>query len=187
MKYLKDLKKSNRGDATNKVALVLAILFLVASIVLLIDTGEKTNFSPDKLKVIDGDTVEASFNSSKVTVRLLGVDTPETQMENNPSEFGMADNSETNECLREWGNEATQYAKDFLTENSNVRTDPVSQNYGDYNRLLAYVDTSNGTLNEALVRNGYARVYESDFTELNNYKELEKEAKNKNIGLWICN
>jgi len=184
---LNDLKRFSRGDATNKPVLIVALLLLAVSIVLVIDTGDRTDFTADNIQVIDGDTLEASVNSSKITVRLLGVDTPEIRAENNPSEFGMEDSREKVDCLREWGEKATVYTKRFIRDNSTIQTDPLSRNYGEYDRLLAYVDTSNGTLNEALIRNGYARVYESDFTELNNYRVLEKEAKDKNRGLWTCN
>ena len=187
MKYLKDLKKSSPEDATNKIYLVLALIFLSASIIITVDTGEETDFTTDSVNIIDGDTLEASRNSSTVTVRLLGVDTPETQIQNNPTEYGMEDNSETRECLNEWGEKATEFAKGFTTGKVSISTDPASRKYGDYNRLLAYVETDNGTLNEALIKKGYARVYESDFSQVERYIELESEAREKDKGLWACN
>lgn len=187
MKYLKDLKKSSPEDATNKTYLILALIFLSASIIVTVDTGEETDFTADSVNVIDGDTLEASQNSSTVTVRLLGVDTPETQMENNPAEYGMEDSSETTNCLNEWGEKAKEFAKGFTTGNVSISTDPASRKYGDYNRLLAYVETDNGTLNEALIKKGYARVYESDFGQVEKYIELESEAREKDRGLWTCN
>lgn len=186
MTYLKGLRKLSRGDATNKILTASATVLVIFSFSLLIDFDREKDFTADSIRVIDGDTVEASVNSSDVTVRLLGVDTPETQMENNPSEYGLEDNQDVRRCLDNWGAKATEYAERFITSDTAIRTDRLSSNYGDYNRLLAYVENSNGSLNRELVRKGYGRVYESEFTELENYLELEEQAREQRRGLWNC-
>jgi micrococcal nuclease len=187
-KFLKDLKKSNYAEDTNKAFIGLSLIFLALSVVLLSTGGldQERNFSTDDLRVIDGDTVEVSANSSNVTVRLLGVDTPETQAQNSPDEFGLEDTAKNRRCLGNWGEKATEYVEKFTTGKVNISTDKISENRGDYGRLLAYLEVDGESLNEALVKNGYARVYESKFSRLENYRIYASEARSENIGVWSC-
>ena len=55
--------------------------------------------------VVDGDTVDVRFpDGSADTVRLLGVDTPEVHVENDPAEFeGVPDTEAGRTCLRRQG------------------------------------------------------------------------------------
>lgn len=68
-------------------------------------------------KVTDGDTVEVEFaNGETDTIRLLGVDTPETIASNqDPSDFkGIPDNTAGRDWLLNWGEEANEYARGQL-------------------------------------------------------------------------
>lgn len=187
-KFSNSLKKLSREADTNKIFTALSLIVLIVSIVALNSGGLKSDqeFSSDTVRVIDGDTLEASVNNSNVTVRFLGVDTPETHTENSPREFGLEDTVENRKCLRNWGEKATEYVKNFTVSEIKISTDKISENRGDYGRLLAYIDKGNKSLNEELLRKGYARVYESDFTQLEKYRGLEEEAKKDDIGVWSC-
>lgn len=185
-KYLNDLKTLSREDATNKVFIGLSLLLLSFSIIIIIDTGTETDFRAESIRTIDGDTVEAFYNNSSVTVRFLGVDTPETHVENDPEEFGLEDTEENRECLRYWSERSTEFVENFTGPGTEIYTDEESERYGYYGRLLAYVEKNNKILNEVLLEKGYARVYVSEFTQLEKYLEIEENAKNKNIGVWSC-
>lgn len=187
-KFSNSLKKWNREADTNKIFTGLSLIVLIFSIAALNSGGLESNqsFSSDSIRVIDGDTVEASINNSNVTVRFLGVDTPETQAENAPREFGLEDTAENRRCLRNWGEKATEYVENFTDSEVQIETDKISERRGDYGRLLAYIDKENKFLNEALLENGYARVYESEFTQLEKYRGLEAEAQRRSIGVWSC-
>ena len=60
-------------------------------------------------KVIDGDTMDVRFkDGTSDRVRLLGVDTPETNAPNKANEYGdIADLK----CLTRWGDKSDDYAK----------------------------------------------------------------------------
>ncbi len=186
MKYLNVLKKLSREDATNKILVAFAVLFLAASVVPLIDDNHEEGFSADSIRTIDGDTLEAFYNGSSVTVRFIGVDTPETFVENNPEEFGLSDTEEHRECLKHYAKESTRYVEHFTGPETRIVTDKVSDTYGYYGRLLAYIKKDNRSLNRELLERGYARVYESEFAYLEEYRTLEEQAREQERGVWSC-
>ena len=66
-------------------------------------------------RVIDGDTMEIEYaNGTEETVRLLGVDTPETTLSRvSPDEFaGISDTTAGRDHLFNWGERATTFAED---------------------------------------------------------------------------
>jgi micrococcal nuclease len=139
--------------------------------------------------VIDGDTVRIRYqNGTRDTVRLLGVDTPETQAENSPDEFeGVPDTAAGRDCLREAGTAATRFATNrLLGETVSLRFDPQSDRRGYYDRLLAYVVHDGQNLNYQLVARGYARVYDSEFTEADRFYTAESRAQENGTRVWAC-
>ncbi len=95
--------------------------------------------------VTDGDTIGVGRGWRCQTVRLIGIDTPETAHPEKPVEF--------------FGPDAPEFTKRQL-EGEKVHLEfETSTQYDDYGRLLAYVFLMNGTLfNAELIKQGYARV-----------------------------
>ncbi len=138
-------------------------------------------------RVVDGDTVDVTFaDGEEDTVRLLGVDTPEVHTENAPAEFeGVPETDAGADCLGRWGERASDYATERLAgAEVTVRTDPAADRRGGYGRLLAYIETENGTFNRALLSAGLARLYDSTFSERDAYAGVEAEARDSGTGLW---
>ena len=126
------------------------------------------------VEVIDGDTIKVDIGGKIETVRLIGMDTPE-----------IANPYSSREDY--FGPEAAQYAKQLL-ENQSVYLipDPMQSNRDKYDRLLRYVFLEDGTLiNAKLVAEGYAYnyIYEP-FQFMKQFDYLEKQAKEKQLGLW---
>ena len=103
-------------------------------------------------RVVDGDTIKVRSRGFEDTVRLIGIDTPETR-----------DPSEPVQCF---GPEASARARRLLPPGRSVRlvTDDTQDTRDRYGRLLAYVYTPGtsgptGSVNHRMVRGGYARVY----------------------------
>jgi len=139
--------------------------------------------------VVDGDTVDVRFaNGSEDTVRLLGVDTPEVHVENDPDEFeGVPDTEMGRSCLRSQGEAASSFAVDRLADKQvTLRFDPLADRRGGYGRLLAYVVVGNETFNAALLERGHARLYDSEFQQRDEYAALEREARENGRGVWSC-
>ena len=77
-------------------------------------------------RVIDGDTIKVLLNGQSVSVRLIGIDTPETVKPGSPVE-----------CF---GPEASDFAKAALTDQRVTLEADASQGGTDrYGRMLAYV------------------------------------------------
>lgn len=128
----------------------------------------------DVVKVVDGDTITVNINGSNETIRLIGIDTPETVHPSKPVE-----------CF---GIEASNKAKELLSDKSVfLEADSTQGERGKYGRLLRYVFLEDGTdFNDLMVREGYAYeyTYNLPYKYQEQFKQAEQEAKLKKRGLW---
>lgn len=141
------------------------------------------------VEVVDGDTVDVEFaDGSFDTVRLLGVDAPETRGETYPSEFeGVPNDAVGRRCLTESGAAATAFVERAVEDETvTIRFDALAPTRGDYDRLLAYVVVDGKRLNQQLVAAGHARVYESAFEHADAFDAAEIDARSTGAGLWAC-
>ena len=126
------------------------------------------------VKVIDGDTVTVEIDGKKETIRLIGVDTPETVDPRKPVE-----------CF---GIEASNKAKEILMGKSvRLEADSIVGERGKYGRLLRYIFSEDGTnFNKMMINEGYAHeyTYNSPYKYQNEFKQAEKEARESKRGLW---
>ncbi|MBM3945122.1 MAG: hypothetical protein FJ317_06490, partial [SAR202 cluster bacterium] len=149
-------------------------------------TGPPAGREVRVVRVIDGDTIDVQFpNESFQRIRLIGVDTPETNGENQPLEFGNITNLG---CLDRWGAEAAAFASDVLLDQTVVveydERVPVRDTFG---RLLAYVHVEGADFGADLLVNGLARVFAgSGSSRENTYMEHQADAQNSQRGLWVC-
>lgn len=121
----------------------------------------------------DGDTVTVDMNGREERVRLIGVDTPETQDPRKPVQcFGKA---------------ASEFTKNLIgSQPVRLEADPLSDNRDRYDRLLRYVYLPDGRLVQAeIIRQGYGFAYTSfPFTKIDEFSALQREAREQNRGLW---
>lgn len=152
-------------------------------------TEPAQNVTVTVVDVVDGDTIEVRFpNGTTDTVRFLGIDTPESHVENDPSEFeGVPDSDAGRSCLRDEGVAASTHVEETIAD-SQVRLvfDPLADRRGGYDRLLAYVYVDDRNLNYELVELGYARVYDTQFTQADRFYAAEDSARTDGIGVWRC-
>lgn len=126
------------------------------------------------VKVADGDTITVLMNNKRETIRLIGINTPET-----------VDPRKKVECF---GQEASLHAKQLLT-NASVRleSDPTQSERDRYNRLLRYVYLEDGRFfNQLMIREGYAYeyTYGSVYKYQEEFKTAEQQARDAKVGLW---
>lgn len=137
-------------------------------------TETPTEESYNVTKVIDGDTINIDLNGVDTTIRLIGIDTPETVDPRKPVQ-----------CF---GIEASNKAKELLTDKRvRLEKDTTQGDYDKYNRLLVYVYLENGTLvNKELIREGYGReyTYNIPYNYQFEFKEAEDYARTHELGLW---
>jgi micrococcal nuclease len=121
-------------------------------------------------RVVDGDTVEISPSVEGLsTVRLIGVDTPETHGATQP-----------------YGPEASAFAEQELN-GEEVSLELDVQKIDPYGRLLAYVYLPDGQMfNETLLEEGYAQVatFPPNVKYVDRFLEAQREAREENRGLW---
>lgn len=133
------------------------------------------------LKVVDGDTIQVDIDGQKKTVRLIGMDTPES-----------VHPKKTVQCF---GVEASNKAKELLNNKKVIlEVDPTQADSDIYGRLLRYVFLENGeNFNLMMIREGYAYEYtykNSKYKYQDDFRNAEKEAKENDNGLWsedTCN
>ena len=123
-------------------------------------------------KVVDGDTIELRIGTSNETVRLLGVDTPETVHPHKPIE-----------CF---GPEASTRTKELLPHGTRVRIERDVEARDHFGRLLLYVYVGEQMVNELLLREGFARTLaiEPNTTHAERFERVAAEARTANAGLW---
>jgi endonuclease YncB( thermonuclease family) len=145
------------------------------------------NYTVDVVSVTDGDTVDVQFNDTDQTVdtvRIVGIDTPETSPGNErPEEYEGIDDVQT---LVDLGNNATTYAQNQLSgETVTLSFDETEGLRGNFGRLLGFLELPDGSVyNEEVIRDGFARVYDSGFAGHDEYWDLEDEARANDRGIW---
>jgi len=144
--------------------------------------------------VIDGDTLVVDVLGHAITVRLIGMDTPETVDPRKPVE-----------CF---GPEASAEAKRIFGDDSSgsssaeiyVEKDPSAGDYDIYGRLLAYVFPPQNAIendgspfpdglsyNEYMIEKGFAREYtykNEPYKYQSQFKADQKAAKAASVGVW---
>lgn len=168
--------------------ITLALILLGSALFIAVEPNEneKDLFQVSSVETVDGDTIDVK-GEINTTVRLVGVDTPEVTGENSPREFNLTDTERNRNCLRKWGREASSFTKDFTSSGEvTLITDSSAGKRGSYGRLLAYVETDSGQLGRKLLEKGYARVYESEFRQLQRYRNIQSTAREQGKGLWSC-
>jgi micrococcal nuclease len=125
--------------------------------------------------VHDGDTLYLDTGSAELKVRLIGIDTPELDSQQNRS---------AGEC---YGEEARELLRDFLPEGTQVSALEDREPEDRYGRSLLYVYLDDGTfVNLAMVQLGAATSLKIG---LNNrfwpeLRDAEDDAYTAGLGMW---
>ena len=129
------------------------------------------------LRVVDGDTIHVLLNNKDVTIRMIGIDTPETVDPRKPVQ-----------CF---GKEASNHAHQLLDGATVYLEQDTSQgDYDKYNRLLRYIWMSDGRLfNQVMIAEGYAfeYTYNLPYNYQTQFKSAQRNAQDQQLGLWSPN
>lgn len=114
--------------------------------------------------ITDGDTFECTLNGNEVTIRLYGIDCPESD--------------------QSYGNEAEQWLRNAIAGKT-VSIERIEEGY--YGRTIAIVEHNGRNINGALVKNGLAwvsdRYCKKEFL-CNRWRNYQEQARKNNVGLW---
>lgn len=147
-----------------------------------VSSAVSDNFSFSDLKkgkmvrVKDGDTYAMIIDDKETTVRLIGVDTPESVA---PSEYSKENTSE--------GKTISEIVKKKLQPGDVLYVEYDAAQIDKYGRTLVYLYFEDGLMvQEWLLQNGYAQVMtvqpNSKYAE--RFAEIQHKAAADKIGLW---
>lgn len=126
---------------------------------------------PLVVRVIDGDTIEVLLNGAPRSLRLIGIDTPETVHPSQPVEcYGLAASDYTGRKL----------------EGRRVRLEFDVERRDHYGRLLAYVWVGKSLFNRKIVADGFAQIstYPPNVKYVDRILRAQRSARNASRGLW---
>ena len=163
------------------LSFILTISILLA-IALPLPAYEKTKV----LSIVDGDTVKVIYHNREESIRLIGIDTPESI----PNKKAIKDAQRTKsdiETITSHGREAKNFVKGLVKPGIFLKIEFDVRTRDKYGRLLAYLYLPSGKmLNEEIVKAGYAQL----MTIPPNLKYQERflmayrEAMENHRGLW---
>ena len=130
------------------------------------------------VRVVDGDTLKVRLATGHATsVRLIGIDTPETRKPGTPVQCG--------------GLDATARMKKLALRNGSGRTvtlksDPTQDLFDRFGRLLAYVSAGGVDFGRTMISSGWARVYvyEQAFLRVKGYRAAQASGRAARRGVW---
>lgn len=126
------------------------------------------------IQVVDGDTLKINLNGRAETLRLIGMDTPETVDPRKPVQ-----------CF---GKEASNKAKELLGgKKVSIESDPTQGDRDKYGRLLVYIRRDDGLFyNKYMIEQGYAHeyTYNLPYKHQAEFKTAQKAAQEALRGLW---
>lgn len=126
------------------------------------------------VSVVDGDTIKVRIDGEKTTIRIIGLDTPETKKPNEPVQ-----------CF---GKEASSNMQRLVQSKTvQLAADPTQDDRDKYGRLLRHVFV-NGSTNVALaqIQGGFGREYTYDtaYAYQSQYRAAEATAQAAKRGTW---
>ncbi len=125
------------------------------------------------VRVIDGDTVKVALHGRTETVRLLGIDTPESGRPQTPVECG---SKQAGSTLRRM----------VLDREVVLQSDPTQDDVDRFGRTLAYVTVDGRDAGEAMVASGWAKAYVYrgvPFERAGAYRAAERDAARRGAGV----
>lgn len=125
------------------------------------------------VETVDGDTIKVKLNGKVETIRYLLIDTPESKKP------GM--------CIQPYALAASSRNNQLL-QNSHIMIEFEPGNLRDnYGRLLAYVFADGQSVQETLLKEGFARVVyilKPPYKYLSLFKNNENAARKNKLNIW---
>ncbi|MBR2600749.1 thermonuclease family protein [Candidatus Saccharibacteria bacterium] len=159
------------------LAMAGGLMFVISRLKPVQEEQTVSSITPELLyevkSVIDGDTIKIDYEGKETSVRLIGVNTPET-----------VDPRKTVECF---GQEASQYLKNLLEgKKVKIEADYSQTDRDKYDRLLRYIYLDGEDVGYMVINNGYGYEYTYNYPYIkqSEYKQAQEEAEKNSRGLW---
>ena len=138
------------------------------------------------LNVIDGDTLKVSYHGRKESIRLIGIDAPESWKNRKAYKDSKRSSKDIN-AITSQGRLAKNYVKSLVKKGAIVTIQFDIEKRDRYRRLLGYVYLPDGRmLNDLIIRNGYASplTIPPNIKYKNRFLRSYRYARNHGLGLW---
>jgi micrococcal nuclease len=167
---LRDVRKPR------KLRYLLAVLALVAALSQHVTANRGSAAggadTPGRVvRVVDGDTIDVATESGKERIRYIGIDTPESKKPGVPVQCFALKAAAKNKRL---------------VDGKKVTLHYDVERHDRYGRTLAYVTVGKISVQETLVRGGYARAkaYPPNTRHRDQFERLERRARAAGRGMW---
>lgn len=159
------------------LAMAGGLMFVISRLKPVQEEQTVSSITPELLyevkSVIDGDTIKIDYEGKETSVRLIGVNTPET-----------VDPRKTVECF---GQEVSQYLRNLLEgKKVKIEADYSQTDRDKYDRLLRYIYLDGEDVGYMVINNGYGYEYTYNYPYIkqSEYKQAQEEAEKNSRGLW---
>lgn len=146
----------------------------------------ETRDSSTVTKTIDGDTLKINYKGNDESVRLVGVDTPESKANKKAKKDAERTRRDVSN-ITAMGKTAADFTRSLVKPGDVVRVEFDVRVRDKYGRLLAYIYLPDGKmLNEEIVKAGYATImtYPPNVKYQERFLQAYKEARDGKRGLW---
>jgi micrococcal nuclease len=159
------------------------VMFLAMAMPAALHAGRET---ARVLYVIDGDTLKVLYQGKKQSIRLIGIDAPESRKNSKALRDARRSMKDIN-AITAQGTLAGRYVRGLVRKGDIVTIQFDVEKRDRYRRLLGYVYLPDGRmLNNLIIRNGYAQPmtippnvkYRATFLKSYRY------ARSHGLGLW---
>lgn len=142
------------------------------TVIIISNTTAMSSTTYKVTRVVDGDTIKVNFNGKEESLRLIGIDTPESV------------HPDASRNVLE-GRIASDYTKTLL-EGKDIELEFDAEERDKYGRLLAYVYINGIMVNKLLLKEGYAQVstYPPNVKYVDEFNQIQRIARENNKGLW---
>jgi micrococcal nuclease len=137
-------------------------------------------------RVVDGDTLKIVYQGQEESVRLIGIDTPESKRNKKARKDAGRSGTDVDQ-ITAMGKEASKYMRTIAREGDRVNIEFDIQKRDKYRRLLGYVYLENGhMLNEEIIKAGYASpmTIPPNVKYQDRFLKLYREAREAKRGLF---
>ncbi len=165
----------------NQIILFLLITLFISSL-----TNAHAQQTTTVTRVVDGDTLRVRYWGKEESIRLIGIDTPESRV-NKKAKRDAKRSGQDIKTITSMGKKATKYVESMVKPGDLITIEFDAQQRDTYGRLLGYVYLPNGKmLNEEIVKAGYANVMtiSPNVKHKDKFLKAYKHARERKRGLW---
>lgn len=138
------------------------------------------------VRVIDGDTLKISLGGRQESIRLIGIDAPESRANNKAYKDAYKSKKDVEHVVAA-GRQAAAFVSTLVKAGDTIRVEYDVEKRDQNSRLLGYAYLPTGEmLNEKIVRSGYASLmtYPPNVKHADRFQRAYREASQARRGLW---